>query len=1195
MSEDATATGLHARRGLAPGSVLAGRFRIEALLGLGGMGEVYRAFDTTLGIQVALKLLRPELAMRGDAFERFRQELLTARQVSSPRVVRIHDLFQHERQWLIGMDWIDGEALDRRLDRDGALPFDDVARIARQIAEGLAAAHARGVIHRDLKPANVLLDRNGDALIGDFGVARSLAGSGLTQTGAIVGTPDYLSPEQARGEGADARSDLYALGLILHEMLTARMPFAGGTASEVLAQRMLRTPPPVDRLRADTPAWLVRLTDRLLRPQPAHRLPDAAAVIEAIDRRWVPRDWRPGRRAWIALAGAAAVAALAAGAWSLRPAGAPAAGVADSAAAATPAAAPLHRVLVAPLDAAPADTHAHYRRALAAALRQALAARGAGVVDDERSQQALRQLDPSGAAPPIATRQAAARLAQLARADRVLAFALAPEGAQWRLRARLHAGAAPAREFAAQGADPTQALATLLAQPQLRAALELDRVDAAARSSASSPAPSAAAAPADRASADNTVAAIPPPALEAYGAGLSARDGGDLTLAVPAFERAAAAAPGFAAAWLALAEARNAAGDADAAYAALESGERAAAGDAASSARFAAERAALDGDAEAAAAYWRKRAAAAPDDTYAQLALARALGAGGDAAAAIAQLRALTARDPDDPRAWFELGKFSILHGQAQPAVDDYLVRALVAYKRGGNRYGEGETENALGIGYARLGQNDHALSQYRNAVELRRAVGNRRGLATSLRNLGNVQALTGRFDEAARDLGQARALYAALDDRHGLAAVENELGLLAEERGDYPAALAAFRRALAAWQQAGDAAGTAQALNDIGFAHYQLGAYDDAQAYLLQSREAYARLGDETGKVRTAQNLGLLASARGQWPQAREALQASLEAALAAQMMEEAAVARRNLAELELMQGRIGAALEQLDAAGALFRQREDARGQADVGLLRAQALAAAHADAQAREVLQALAPLLARGSSEQRGIAALLRAQLADGRRNGVPAHGERNGQLAHGERDDERAALAQARLEAGRSGVRLLQLQVALQTAEADGRLDPQLEQDIAALGHAGLRLQADAARMRLALAGGDAEAALRAYRQAQPLLRRGEHLQAAGLHALAAQAQHALGRGADAGASQARALAEHRRVREQLPPALRVGYEVALAQNAPGQTARGRSGFVQGELAQADSGRPAPARALPAQTDRAPAANAARRTP
>ncbi|NUO77675.1 MAG: serine/threonine protein kinase, partial [Lysobacter sp.] len=286
----ATATGLYAQQRLAPGTLLAGRFRIEAVLGVGGMGVVYRATDLTLDVPVALKLLRPELATRADAFERFRQELLMARQVSNPRVVRIHDLAQHDGQWLIGMDYIDGESLDRKLDREGPLPIEDAVRIAWQIAQGLSAAHARGVIHRDLKPANVLIDRAGDAYITDFGVARSLASTGLTQSGAVVGTPDYLSPEQARGDTVDARSDLYALGLILYEMLAGALPFAGGTVHEVLAQRMLRAPAPVTKQRPQTPAWLARLTDRLLRPQPAHRLRSADEVVRALEQRKLARD-----------------------------------------------------------------------------------------------------------------------------------------------------------------------------------------------------------------------------------------------------------------------------------------------------------------------------------------------------------------------------------------------------------------------------------------------------------------------------------------------------------------------------------------------------------------------------------------------------------------------------------------------------------------------------------------------------------------------------------------------------------------------------------------------------------------------------------------------------------------------------------------------------------------------------------------
>src|SRR6478672_294900 len=319
MSEDppsdATATGLHAQADYPPGSVLAGRFRIESILGIGGMGVVYRATDEALQVPVALKLLRPELATRADAFERFRQELLLARQVSSPHVVRIHDLAQHEGRWLISMDFVEGESLDRRLDRDGTLPVEQALRIAADIARGLSAAHDKDVVHRDLKPANILLDTQGAAYIGDFGVARSLAGSGMTATGAVVGTPEYLSPEQARGAPVDARSDLYALGLILYEMLVGTPPFTGGTSAEILAQRLVRTPDPVSRKRPDTPAWVVRLVDRLLRTQPSHRLQHARDVVAAIERRDVPRDFRPTRAVMLGVAAVLALAAAGGGWW----------------------------------------------------------------------------------------------------------------------------------------------------------------------------------------------------------------------------------------------------------------------------------------------------------------------------------------------------------------------------------------------------------------------------------------------------------------------------------------------------------------------------------------------------------------------------------------------------------------------------------------------------------------------------------------------------------------------------------------------------------------------------------------------------------------------------------------------------------------------------------------------------------------
>ena len=288
---DATVTAIQVAD-LATGSLLADRFRIQGVLGIGGMGVVYRALDEALGIPVAVKVLRSELADRPGAFERFRQELLLARQVSSPHVVRIHDIGRHEDRWLISMDLVDGEPLDRRLDLRGPLPVDEALAIARQIALGLQAAHQRGIVHRDLKPSNVLLDGQGQAYVSDFGIARSLGTRGMTQTGAVVGTPDYLSPEQARAEPLDGRSDLYALGLLLYEMLAGKPAYSDGTASESLSQRLVGPPPPIRSLRAEVPAWVDRLLDRLLRPQPAHRLQSAQAVVAAIDREHVPRDWR---------------------------------------------------------------------------------------------------------------------------------------------------------------------------------------------------------------------------------------------------------------------------------------------------------------------------------------------------------------------------------------------------------------------------------------------------------------------------------------------------------------------------------------------------------------------------------------------------------------------------------------------------------------------------------------------------------------------------------------------------------------------------------------------------------------------------------------------------------------------------------------------------------------------------------------
>lgn len=1090
MTSQPTATGIYAHMDLAPGTLLAGRFRIEALLGMGGMGVVYRAHDTALDVPVAVKLLRPELATRPDSFERFRQELLLARQVSSPHVVRIHDLAQHEGHWLISMDYVDGEGLDRRIDQ-GPLPLEEALRITRQIALGLQAAHARMVVHRDLKPANVLIDREGNTYISDFGVARSLASSGPTLavavavavavagtgTGTVVGTPDYLSPEQARGDTVDTRSDLYTLGLIMHEMLTGMPAFQSATAAEAIAQRLVRAPPPVTRERPDLPDWVARLIERLLRPRPAHRLPNAAAVIQAIDRRAMPRDFRPHRRAWL-VSVALLTAVGIAGTWWWMPH--------DKSAGMT-ATPPLHRILVTPLGGA--GVPASRLVALDAYLRATVSAiPGVASVDSERTHQALRQLDAAGSDPDPATLQ------RLTVADRTLSSELIQRGGRWHVHAELRQDhTAPQVLDGLAAADAVDAFRTWLTQPALAKALG------------------------GNTAAPNLKVPGEAATLDAFGAVLQQREDDKFPAALTAMRAITGKDRNDPVLWLVQLRLAQTVGDHDATLDAIEQGQRTASTAPIRLQRvFAAERALHDGDLPGAIAQWRAQLAETPDDTLADLQLARAQGVGGDFSAAIARLSQLTARDSDDPRAWFELGKFSIMQGDATRAVDDYLVRALVLFKRGRNLFGVAETVNALGIGYGRLGQTSNAEEQYRKAVALQREVGNRRGVATALRNLANVLTMRGAFDEAGSALAQARALTVELDDREGMAAVDNELGVLSEERGDYHGALEAYRRALQGWQQVGDAHGLAQALNDIGFANYQLGRYDDAQSYWQRTAESAAGLGD-TGRVRTGQNLGLLAAARGRWQEARKLQEGALAEAEKQQMPEETAVSRRNLAKLTLLQGDVAGSLAQADKAIALFSQRDDQRGEADTRLLRVQALLAAGAFSEAQRELKLLDAGDPSASSEQRAGVEIVRAQLA----------------LHDGDTQGASAALDRAKPLAHASGVRELQLRVALLRAQIDPHGDGGLDAATAALGNAELRLDWLILAMQQALAAHDATTAVRAYREATSLMHGSEVLNAPQIYTLGMRAQRLAGDNAAAADAEHAAAAALASFRAKLP--------------------------------------------------------------
>jgi serine/threonine protein kinase/Tfp pilus assembly protein PilF len=271
---------------LTRGVVFAGRYEIIEELGTGGMGRVYRAFDKKIDEEVALKLLKPEIAADRKTVERFRNELRIARKISHHNVCRMHDLNEEGKTLYITMEYVRGEDLKSVIHRMGILRAGKTVSIARQVAEGLAEAHKLGIIHRDLKPHNIMVDQEGNAKIMDFGIARSLRGTGITREGAIIGTPEYMSPEQVEGKPADQRADIYALGVTLFEMVTGRPPFEGETSLAVAHKHKYEPAPDPRTLNPQIPAGLSRLILRCLEKDKEKRFQTAEgflADLEAVE------------------------------------------------------------------------------------------------------------------------------------------------------------------------------------------------------------------------------------------------------------------------------------------------------------------------------------------------------------------------------------------------------------------------------------------------------------------------------------------------------------------------------------------------------------------------------------------------------------------------------------------------------------------------------------------------------------------------------------------------------------------------------------------------------------------------------------------------------------------------------------------------------------------------------------------------
>ena len=268
---------------LMSGTVLGGRYEVLQLLGRGGMGAVYKAHDKELDRIVALKLIRPDLARNPEMVRRFKQELILARQITHKNVIRIFDLGQSEGIKFITMDFVEGHDLRALLKEKGKFPPREAVRIMLQICRALEAAHGEHVIHRDLKPQNIMLDGKGRVYVMDFGIARSVHVPGMTQTGALIGTPEYMSPEQARGENLDQRSDIFSLGVILYEILTGKKPYPSDVPIATLWKRMQEPVNPPVKLEPSLPLALNDIVVKTLQIEPENRFASAREMAHQLE------------------------------------------------------------------------------------------------------------------------------------------------------------------------------------------------------------------------------------------------------------------------------------------------------------------------------------------------------------------------------------------------------------------------------------------------------------------------------------------------------------------------------------------------------------------------------------------------------------------------------------------------------------------------------------------------------------------------------------------------------------------------------------------------------------------------------------------------------------------------------------------------------------------------------------------------
>jgi tetratricopeptide (TPR) repeat protein/predicted Ser/Thr protein kinase len=881
------------------GDVLGGRYEILQMLGEGGMRAVYKARDRELDRFVALKLIRPELAANPSILARFKQELLLSREVTHRNVIRIFDLGDADGVKFITMEFVEGQDLRSLIQEKKKFPPEEAVELMQQVCRALEAAHSLGIIHRDLKPQNIMRDQTGRILVMDFGLARMVEGDGMTQTGALVGTMEYMSPEQALGKDLDQRSDLFSMGLILYELLTGVMPFKAESAVASLIKRNQERAAPVSDHDGTIPSTLSNIVGKCLERDPASRYQSAADFLLDLDV-WqgksaaatlrFPTSEKPWGQTvpwhWIGLT--AAVLVLAVAGFLLR-------GKLTAPSTKTAPAVPQISLAILPFRNASGDPSFDWLGPSLAEMLSTDVGQSARLrtIAPDRLHQVLSDLRiaPGTSIDPTMV----GRIAEFSNADTMVFGQYARFGGQIRIDATLrdlkHDRSVPIKIEAVDEKDIPGAVDRLAASIRSNLAFSPDVINELKASSFQ---------PSSKSE----------PALRDYSQGVQLlRDGKNLD-AVKVLQTATQEDPQFALAYSRLAVADAALGyDTQAEQASRKGLDLSQQLPLAEKYLIEANHAYIMKDNKKAIVAFENLSKTFPDNGDVEYTLGSLYADDGDFDKARSQFAKILQADPRNIKTLWQIGSVEYQQGNPEAALEP-LSKALSLAVQVDNPEQKALILQALGISYRLMNKPDEAIRNIQDSMEMTRKLNMNRLLAANLAELALDQITIGKPDAATASYNQALQILREVGVKKDYGDILINRGLLYNQRGDYDKALQDYKDALQIQRDAKDVNFEAVCLSNIGSVYFEKHDMDNALIYYQQSLQLRQQLNQPVYLSETLSSLADVYTAMGDYDQALASLMKALDISRKANDTTGAADVSGSIGKVLMYQGRLGAAV---------------------------------------------------------------------------------------------------------------------------------------------------------------------------------------------------------------------------------------------------------------------------------------------